>query len=55
MSGPLFAGYLYDTIGFFWICIAIGSAFLLVSPVTLIYLGDKKPSLLSCIMKVFKK
>ncbi|KAI8139300.1 major facilitator superfamily domain-containing protein [Fennellomyces sp. T-0311] len=41
LIGPLFAGYLLNVIGFFWICITVASMILIIVPPVLLYSGEK--------------
>ncbi|KAI8139273.1 major facilitator superfamily domain-containing protein [Fennellomyces sp. T-0311] len=41
LAGPLFTGFLYGTIGFFWLCIMTACIMLASAPFALIYLGEK--------------
>jgi hypothetical protein len=38
--GPLMAGYLYASIGFFWLCAILSSLFLCFLPLAYIFIGD---------------
>ncbi|KAI8145245.1 major facilitator superfamily domain-containing protein, partial [Fennellomyces sp. T-0311] len=42
LVGPLLGGYLFDRLGFSWLCIIVACFLLSVAPLTLVFLGDKK-------------
>ena len=43
--GPLLGGFLYDRIGFLWLCIVIAFVMFLSAPIALIFTGERKITL----------
>lgn len=43
--GPILAGFLYGSVGFFWLCFALAMMFVVIFPFAYIYVGDRRSSL----------
>ncbi|KAI9255142.1 major facilitator superfamily domain-containing protein [Phascolomyces articulosus] len=41
-AGPVLGGHLFETIGFFWLCISVACILLIFSPLALVFLGSKR-------------
>ncbi|KAI9485083.1 major facilitator superfamily domain-containing protein [Zychaea mexicana] len=52
ITGPLLGGFLFDKVGFFWLCIIIACFLLLAAPFTFIFLGDEPTPVPKCISKL---